>query len=308
MFPSIKRVENGIEIKDWRITINRSHILNSTGMEKFENDLNAELLPEMVFGENNFDFEYIPSGYSLQFNCFDSLKSWSDNDKQNCLKVFFSQNWSQDRQKHINSLESKEFDWTFTTHYKGTVISEADNVHDIHIENPEENSDNNESSDDNNNNNENDNNNNDKDDENIELWKPIVTDEKINLEELKRIDIPILFSGEIFLFEDELADNGSAIATVKTRIMPNFFFCLQRFFLRVDEVLFRVIDVRVYHEFDKNYILREYQFREASYQQLIDAETLPEDKSEYTNQALIKRILPIKKTKTEKIYFKSNDQ
>ncbi|EPQ28384.1 uncharacterized protein PFL1_04211 [Pseudozyma flocculosa PF-1] len=60
---------------------------------------------------------------------------------------------------------------------------------------------------------------------------------------------PILFYEDIVLYEDELADNGSSMVNVKVRVMPSGFLVLQRFFLRVDEVLFRVFDTRFYCQF-----------------------------------------------------------
>ncbi|SPO22371.1 related to TIP41 - negatively regulates the TOR signaling pathway [Ustilago trichophora] len=60
---------------------------------------------------------------------------------------------------------------------------------------------------------------------------------------------PILFYDDIVLYEDELADNGSSIVNVKVRVMPSGFLVLQRFFLRVDDVLFRVFDTRLYCQF-----------------------------------------------------------
>ncbi|ETS62516.1 hypothetical protein PaG_03148 [Moesziomyces aphidis] len=62
---------------------------------------------------------------------------------------------------------------------------------------------------------------------------------------------PILFYDDIVLYEDELADNGSSIVNVKVRVMPSGFLVLQRFFLRVDDVLFRVFDTRLYCQFTR---------------------------------------------------------
>lgn len=61
---------------------------------------------------------------------------------------------------------------------------------------------------------------------------------------------PILFYDDIVLFEDELADNGTSTLNVKVRVMPSGWLVLQRFFLRVDNVLFRVFDTRMYVSFD----------------------------------------------------------
>jgi len=50
--------------------------------------------------------------------------------------------------------------------------------------------------------------------------------------------------------------------------MPTVFFGLQRFFLRVDDVMFRAIDVRIYHEFGTNFIIRNFQDRSATFEEL----------------------------------------
>jgi len=69
---------------------------------------------------------------------------------------------------------------------------------------------------------------------------------RIPIEELSRPD-PILFYSEIPLFEDELHDNGTTSLLTRVRVMPTSFFILSRFFLRVDGVLFRIFDTRIYH-------------------------------------------------------------
>lgn len=45
--------------------------------------------------------------------------------------------------------------------------------------------------------------------------------------------------------------------------MPSGFFVLLRFYLRVDDVLIRINDTRLYYEKDNQYILREYTSRES---------------------------------------------
>ncbi|KAJ3168639.1 hypothetical protein HDU88_001532 [Geranomyces variabilis] len=92
-------------------------------------------------------------------------------------------------------------------------------------------------------------------------------DAGIDFEKLKRPD-PILFYDELVLYEDELADNGTAILTLRVRVMPTCFLVLLRFFLRVDGVLFRVNDTRLYHEFGTNRVVREYSSRDQDYNQI----------------------------------------
>jgi type 2A phosphatase activator TIP41 len=52
------------------------------------------------------------------------------------------------------------------------------------------------------------------------------------------------------------------------RVMPASFFILLRYFLRIDNVMLRINDTRYYHEFDTDFILREYTSREAKTQDL----------------------------------------
>lgn len=93
------------------------------------------------------------------------------------------------------------------------------------------------------------------------------TEERIDVEKLKERE-KILFYQELTLYEDELHDNGIASCTVKIRVMPSSFFILLRYFLRVDNVMVRVNDTRVFHEFHKDYVLREYKNKECGFKEL----------------------------------------
>ncbi|GJQ81204.1 hypothetical protein Trydic_g23372 [Trypoxylus dichotomus] len=95
----------------------------------------------------------------------------------------------------------------------------------------------------------------------------IQTDERINIEKLKERE-KILFYQDLMLYEDELHDNGIASCTVKIRVMPSSFFVLLRYFLRVDNVMVRVNDTRLFHDFNTNYVLREYTNRESGFREL----------------------------------------
>ena len=80
----------------------------------------------------------------------------------------------------------------------------------------------------------------------------------------------VLKSVEILLFEDELNDNGMSVGTMRFRIMNDCFLGLLRVYVRVDNVVVRLIDTRVFHSFDKNYILREFEVRENTFDELIN--------------------------------------
>ncbi|KAM3601591.1 uncharacterized protein V6R79_015364 [Siganus canaliculatus] len=93
------------------------------------------------------------------------------------------------------------------------------------------------------------------------------TAERIDMEKLKTRE-QIMFFDEVLLFEDELHDHGVSMISVKIRVMPTSFFVLLRFFLRVDGVLIRINDTRLYHEAGKNYMLREFSTRESKITEL----------------------------------------
>lgn len=91
-----------------------------------------------------------------------------------------------------------------------------------------------------------------------------MTTEPIPIELLKRPD-PILFFDNVILYEDELADNGVSMLSCKVRVMPARMLLLSRFFMRLDNVLFRLRDTRIYIDFESRQVTREYQSKECDY-------------------------------------------
>lgn len=124
-----------------------------------------------------------------------------------------------------------------------------------------------------------------------------VTDEHINMEKLKEQE-EILFYSDLTLFEDELHDNGVAICSVKIRCMPSGFFALLRYFLRVDGVMMRIHDTRLYKAIEWNYMLREVCRRE------LYTTEIPVGKSgTLTEPGSFANTLPIVYERCEKIKF-----
>lgn len=87
----------------------------------------------------------------------------------------------------------------------------------------------------------------------------------IPLELLKRPD-PIIFFDEVMLYEDEMADNGITMYSCKIRVMPARLLLLCRFFMRLDNVLLRIRDTRVYVDFGTGEVIREYIAKEEKYE------------------------------------------
>ncbi|XP_075044948.1 TIP41-like protein [Mixophyes fleayi] len=125
----------------------------------------------------------------------------------------------------------------------------------------------------------------------------VPTAERINTEKLKTRE-QIMFFEEVLLFEDELHDHGVSSLSVKIRVMPSSFFLLLRFFLRVDGVLIRMNDTRLYHESDKMFMLREYTSRESKISNLSHVPP-----PLYTEPNEISQYLPVTETIYEKLEF-----
>ena len=69
---------------------------------------------------------------------------------------------------------------------------------------------------------------------------------------------PIKHFGEIYLFESDLDDCGYTMSKIRYRVMKDCFYILLRFYLRVDGVKVRIFDTRIFHEFGKDFIHREF--------------------------------------------------
>ncbi|CAG8955490.1 hypothetical protein HYFRA_00010357 [Hymenoscyphus fraxineus] len=89
-------------------------------------------------------------------------------------------------------------------------------------------------------------------------------EEPIPIELLKRPD-PILFFEEVVLYESELDDNGISLYSCKLRVMPDRMLLLCRLFMRLDDVLIRIRDTRIYVDFNTGKVIRDYTEREDSF-------------------------------------------
>jgi type 2A phosphatase activator TIP41 len=56
-----------------------------------------------------------------------------------------------------------------------------------------------------------------------------------------------------------------SLLSIKIRVMPARLLLLSRFFLRLDDVIFRIRDTRVYVEFESGQIIRDFTSMEGVY-------------------------------------------
>lgn len=121
-----------------------------------------------------------------------------------------------------------------------------------------------------------------------------------------RLQEPILLFDHQVLMEDELADNGTCIQTCRIRVMPSGFFILHRILMRLDDVIARVCDTRVYHQFGTDYILHEVVFRSNTYDEIRAAGRMPKDPSMVADENVVVEMLEKKSEVTSMIRLKTS--
>ncbi|KAJ6446391.1 TipA protein [Purpureocillium lavendulum] len=217
-------------------------------------------MPEMIFGDNVVAIAHAPSGWSVEFNTPDALDAVDKTDRH-MLKVAYARDWESTREGTTAGIKEvvKPYDWSYSTTYAGTVRQSLPPPPPPHAEQQQG---------------------------QAAGGQPQVpptfqpTEKKIPIELLKRRD-PILFFDEVVLYESELDDNGISIYSVKVRVHAQRMLLLCRLFMRLDNVVVRIRDTRVYVDFDTDEVLREYTEKESQFadvkRALIMSGRLPDD-------------------------------
>ncbi|OTA60429.1 TIP41-domain-containing protein [Hypoxylon sp. EC38] len=195
-------------------------------IEAMEHSLGIPV-PEMIFGDNIVSIEHKPTGWKIEFNAYHALDAVDKTDK-NMLQVAYAKSWSASREQTSAGIKDvvKPYDWSYSTTYKGTVSTPASATQKLRF---------------------------------------TPTDKPIPIELLKRRD-PILFFDEVMLYESELDDNGISVLSVKVRVHEQRMLLLARLFMRLDNVVVRIRDTRVYVDFAAEEVTREYTAKESGFE------------------------------------------
>ncbi|KAK2664949.1 hypothetical protein Ddye_003523 [Dipteronia dyeriana] len=266
----------GLRIHGWEIESHKGTILKSSTFQEWEEKLDTTHLPEMVFGESGLVLKHVKTGTKIHFNAFDALVGWKKEGLPP-VEVPAAAQWKF-RSKPFQQV-ILDYDYTFTTPYDGSETIEMDT--------------------------EKDGNGKILDSSSSLQWEDC--EEQIDMVSLASKE-PILFFDEVVLYEDELADNGVSLLTVKVRVMPSCWFLLLRFWLRVDGVLMRLRDTRMHCAFDDSaspVILRESCWRETTFQAL-SAKGYPTDSAAYSDPSIISQRLPVVMHRTQKLKVSGN--
>ncbi|KAK3368196.1 TIP41-like family-domain-containing protein [Podospora didyma] len=186
-------------------------------------------VPEMIFGDNLLSVTHKPSGWSIRFAAEDAL-DLVDKTGEKMLRVAYAGEWSSSREKTSAGISEvvRPYDWSYTTPYRGTEMPAGSGSG------------------------------------SKALALAPSEEHPIPLDLLRRRD-PILFHDEVVLYESELDDNGISVFTAKVRVMEHRMLLLSRMFMRLDNVLVRVRDTRVYVDFATDLVIREYTAKEDSF-------------------------------------------
>ncbi|KAI1433989.1 TIP41-like family-domain-containing protein [Xylaria sp. CBS 124048] len=207
-------------------------------IEAMEKDIQIPV-PEMIFGDNMVSITHARTGWNIEFNARDALDAVGKTG-ENMLQVAYAGEWSASREQTSAGIREvvRPFDWSYSTTYKGTVVSKklgngiTDGKHE------------------------------ETNGGGVREFTP--TDEPIPIELLKRRD-PILFFDNVMLYESELDDNGVSMLSVKLRVHEQRMLLLCRLYMRLDNVVCRIRDTRIYVDFASEVVTREYAAKEASF-------------------------------------------
>lgn len=197
-------------------------------------------MPEMIFGDNIVKIAHGPSKWHIEFNTPDALDAVDKTDKK-MLKVAYARDWESTREGTTQKIKEvvKPYDWSYSTEYAGTVgtFEDQQQHHGTSSETPTGPS--------------------------IPQFQP--TERKIPVELLQRRD-PMLFFDEVVLYESELDDNGISMYSAKVRVHQQRMLLLCRLFMRLDNVVVRLRDTRIYVDFETDEVIREYTAKEGKFE------------------------------------------
>lgn len=261
----------------WTVTASKRPICNARELHVLETELGLAALPEMVFGNNHIRVYNDEFQCGLEFNARDALGLVALED---CgIRVAYSKDWLQSKRQQQQQQEpgTASGGGVEVTEESLNIIHNYDWTYTTPYRGTLIDSQGHE----------------------------FIRDDKelLPIDLLSRPD-RILYFEDMILFEDELADNGISIMQCKIRVMDERLLLLNRFFLRVDDVLFRVIDTRVYVEFKTNKIVREWKWLESSYQDVKSKCGIHGDPSTFLRDSdWVAKHLPLKQRQCEYMYL-----
>ena len=242
--PNNKEIElSKFSYKGWDFYSHTENMLNSKDLDiliknKEENGLYISHLPEIFYGFNRLFLLNESQNFCYEFNPLQMLSLTNNNVRQKLLKekeIYYIPTQAKSQYSKTDDTKN-EMDWSFSSPYMGHITSINNCI--------------------------------------MNKYYPKINETKKFRTEKSNITFPeikvenVLNYNQVQFFEDELGDIGLSEGKIGFGVMDQCFLGLMRCYLRVDNMLVRNIDTKIYHKFGEKYIIRNFSVKEKTYDEL----------------------------------------
>ena len=242
--PNNKEIElSKFSYKGWDFYSHTENMLNSKDLDiliknKEENGLYISHLPEIFYGFNRLFLINESQNFCYEFNPLQMLSLTNNNVRQKLLKekeIYYIPTQAKSQYSKTDDTKN-EMDWSFSSPYMGHITSINNCI--------------------------------------MNKYYPKINETKKFRTEKSNITFPeikvenVLNYNQVQFFEDELGDIGLSEGKIGFGVMDQCFLGLMRCYLRVDNILVRNIDTKIYHKFGEKYIIRNFSVKEKTYDEL----------------------------------------
>ena len=229
--------------KGWDFYSHTENMMNSKDLDilikdKGENGLFVSHLPEIFYGYNRLFLINESANFCYEFNPLQMLSLTSNTIRQKLLKekeIYYIPSQAKSQYSKTDDNKAEE-DWSFSSPYIGHITS----INNCCMS---------------------------------KYYNKIKKTKKFQIEK-SDIKFPetkvenVLNYNQVHFFEDELGDIGFSEGKIGFGVMNECFLGLMRCYLRVDNMLVRNIDTKIYHKFGDKYIIRNFTVKEKTYDEL----------------------------------------
>ena len=242
--PNNKEIElSKFSYKGWDFYSHTENMLNSKDLDiliknKEENGLYISHLPEIFCGFNRLFLINESQNFCYEFNPLQMLSLTNNNVRQKLLKqkeIYYIPTQAKSQYSKTDDTKN-EMDWSFSSPYMGHITSINNCI--------------------------------------MNKYYPKINETKKFRTEKSNMIFPeikvenVLNYNQVQFFEDELGDIGLSEGKIGFGVMDQCFLGLMRCYLRVDNMLVRNIDTKIYHIFGEKYIVRNFSVKEKTYDEL----------------------------------------
>ena len=242
--PNNKEIElSKFSYKGWDFYSHTENMLNSKDLDiliknKEENGLYISHLPEIFYGFNRLFLINESQNFCYEFNPLQMLSLTNNNVRQKLLKekeIYYIPTQAKSQYSKTDDTKN-EMDWSFSSPYMGHITSINNCI--------------------------------------MNKYYPKINETKKFRTEKSNMIFPeikvenVLNYNQVQFFEDELGDIGLSEGKIGFGVMDQCFLGLMRCYLRVDNMLVRNIDTKIYHKFGEKYIVRNFSVKEKTYDEL----------------------------------------